>query len=361
MYFDWVSSECQNSTAPAELSVITAVFSSVLLVITVPTNLFVCLAILIDPNKELRTQFNCFTFNLALADLLVGCITESISVYAHVRQSLDDEFGHGVKRVIQKVLHIPYFVSAVASVLSIAALALERYLAITSPFLYRQHFNVRLCVLVSIAIWVIALSFGAMNIFLEYILESFILVNSALFFTGVVVCLVCFRIRSTLRKVSNNWKEIGMQSTRRGDDGTSVQKTLTKTFAVMIGALMCCYIPVCCMVYYMNLCESCDCSVIEWLRDFVFWLILLNSAVNPFIYALRTKPFRNAVRMIIRCKCRRSRTLQRQILVKYAKDDKMTNKRARLSSGHEAYGTISTGNEEENSMSSSSQEATIVT
>jgi hypothetical protein len=201
MYLDWVSSGCRNTTSPPALSTITASFSFILLVVTVPTNLFVCLAITIDPNKELRTQFNCFTFNLALADLLVGCITESLAVYIHIRQNLDTEFGHRDDPMIQKLLHIPYFIASAASVLTISALAIERWLAATSPFIYRQYFNVKLSVVMSVIIWIIALSYGAMNIGLDYILENFILVNTALLITGTVVCFACFRIRSTLRQV----------------------------------------------------------------------------------------------------------------------------------------------------------------
>ena len=203
MYLDWVSSGCRNATSPSELSTITASFSFVLLIVTVPTNLFVCLAIIIDPNKELRTQFNCFTFNLALADLLVGCVTESLAVYIHIRQSLDTNFGHKDSPIIQKLLHIPYFIASAASVLTISALAFERWLALTSPFLYRQHFNVKLTVFMSIIIWMIALSYGAMNIWLDYILENFILVNTALLFTGTMVCFAFYRIYSTLSQVSN--------------------------------------------------------------------------------------------------------------------------------------------------------------
>ena len=310
MYIDLVSSECSNSTAPHELSIMTATFSSVLLVITAPTNLLVCLAILIDPNKELRTQFNCFTFNLALADLVVGCVTEPISVYFHINESMDSEYGHNVDPVMQKVIHIPFIISAVASALTIAALALERYLAITAPFRYRLYFGIKLSVVLSIIIWIIALTFGLLNIFLDYMLQSFIFVNSVLAFTGLAVGFVCFRIRLTLHKVAHNWAEIGMQSTR--EDNENIQKALTKTFEIMIAALACCYIPVCGMVYYMNLCHDCKCNVVQWFRDALIWLILFNSAINPFIYALRNASFRNAVMIIIRCECKQRGSILKQ-------------------------------------------------
>jgi hypothetical protein len=109
----------------------------------------------------------------------------------------------------------------------------------------------------------------------------------------------CF---NTYFQVSRNLELVGLQSSQRND--TEIQNRLTKSFALMIGALMCCYIPACIAVYYMNLCNPCNCDVIAWLRDLFFWLILLNSAIDPFIYALRTRQVRKAVRNILSCKCR---------------------------------------------------------
>ena len=339
MYLDWVSSGCRNASSPPELSTITASFSFVLLIVTVPTNLFVCLAITIDRNKELRTQFSCFTFNLALADLLVGCITESLGVYIHIRQSLDTGFGHTDHLMIQKLIHIPYFIASAASILSISALAVERWLAVTSPFFYRQYFNVKLSVVLSLGIWIVALSYGIMNIWLDYILENFIFVNTAFLVTGIVVCFACFKIRSTLKQVSQNLELVGLQSSQRNDN--EIQNRLTKTFALMIGGLMCCYIPACTAVYYMNLCSPCNCDVIEWLRDLVFWLVLLNSAIDPFIYALRTSQFRSAVRNILSCKCKkRGNTVQQKFIAKFIKGhDKQS---AKLFLRQEGYGSTST-------------------
>ena len=88
--------ECSNVSAPFELSIASASISALLLVITVPTNLLVCLAILVDPNRELRTQFNCFTFNLGLADLIVGCVTEPVSIYSHITEAFASERGHRI-------------------------------------------------------------------------------------------------------------------------------------------------------------------------------------------------------------------------------------------------------------------------
>jgi hypothetical protein len=307
--------ECTNSSAPFELSIASASISAVLLVITVPTNLLVCLAILVDPNRELRTQFNCFTFNLGLADLLVGCVAEPVSVYAHITEAFTSEHGHEVSQVILKIFHIPYFISAMASVLSIAALACERYLAINSPLRYRKYFNVKLTLVFSTFIWVIAIIFGLLNLLFDYIFESFIFINSGVLFTGAIVCFVYGRIRRSLRKTSKQWTKNGTQRNR----DIVTQLKLTKTFALMIGTLMLCYLPACSMVYFINICTNCNCKLVQWFRDAAFWLVLLNSAINPYVYAVRSSVFRRAINKIVKCRCRHPKKPRTSPSIRYSK------------------------------------------
>ena len=76
---------CKDVWAPFGLSITTSVVTSLLTVITVPGNLLICIAILKDPNKELRTSFNYLLMNVAISDLLVGAITDPIFVLFHIR------------------------------------------------------------------------------------------------------------------------------------------------------------------------------------------------------------------------------------------------------------------------------------
>ena len=307
--------ECSNVSAPFELSIASASISALLLVITVPTNLLVCLAILVDPNRELRTQFNCFTFNLGLADLIVGCVAEPVSIYSHITEAFASERGHKVSQMELKMFHVPYFTSAMASVLSIAALACERYFAINSPFGYRKYFNVKVTVVFSIVIWAIAITFGLLNFMYHYTLQSFIFVNSAVLFTCVIICFTYYKIRHKLRKTSKQWAANGIKHQR----DISVQIRLTKTFALMIGMLMLCYLPVCAMVYYINICTNCNCIIVQWFLDACFWLVLLNSAINPYVYAIRSSSFRDAIRKIITCRCQHRNKLRTVPFVKFSK------------------------------------------
>ena len=68
----------------------------------------------------------------------------------------------------------------------------------------------------------------------------------------------------------------------------------TKATLVILLAFMICFTPACIMVYLLNLCSQCSCVLVHWLRDMQFFFVILNSGVNPFVYAFRMKQFRRA-------------------------------------------------------------------
>lgn len=319
--------QCINSTAPTELSYATIGISSLLLVITVPANLLVCLAIIVDPNRQLRTQFNCFTFNLALADLILGCFVEPLMIYAHVAEVQASNQGHKESLVIRNVCLTPYFTAATASILTIAALACERCLAIRSPLLYRDFFNVKLTVIVSGTIWIVAISLGASVLIFMYALESFIVINIGVLFTGVLICSASCCIYTSLNKSLKQWRQKGV--TPKKD--TLAQAKLTNTLALMVGALIVCYVPACSMAYYVYFCTSCDCEVVEYFEDAQIWLVQLNSAIDPYVYAVRSGPFRNAIWKVLERAWKRGRGVKTRL--QGNKDQRREKNQARINYG----------------------------
>ena len=50
----------------------------------------------------------------------------------------------------------------------------------------------------------------------------------------------------------------------------------------------------------MNLCTVCSCQAIHWFRDLSYVFIVLNSSVNPFLYAWRLPNFREAIKALVK-------------------------------------------------------------
>ena len=75
---------CSNIGPPKALSYFTASFSAFLIILTIPGNFLVCLAIIKDPFRNLKTPFNYFLLSLAVIDLVVGTI---VSCFSHQRRA----------------------------------------------------------------------------------------------------------------------------------------------------------------------------------------------------------------------------------------------------------------------------------
>ena len=116
---------CSNVTAPTYLSFLTASCSTLITIVASLGNFLVILVVFLNPSKDLRSPFNYLVVNLSLADLIVGVITAPLGIAFHFFEGL------GIpNRPLRKTMHVSFFISCTASLLSLPALALDRYVAI---------------------------------------------------------------------------------------------------------------------------------------------------------------------------------------------------------------------------------------
>ena len=126
-YFQGTFEErCLTTGAPSSLAFFTMSLSILFLITNIPGNLLVILAVLRDPYKNLRSPFNILMTNLSAADLIVGVIVCPLSIHFHFNEAL----GESISMTQIKIFHLSYFIACTASVLSLASLAVERYVAI---------------------------------------------------------------------------------------------------------------------------------------------------------------------------------------------------------------------------------------
>lgn len=128
---------CANVTPPTVLSYTTASISIFISIVATIGNSLVLLAVLIDPNRNLRSPFNWFVANLALADVLVGMVAAPLSAVFHISEGLKTS----LHLKIENFLYFSYFIACTASLLSLIILAVDRYVAITFPLLYVVKVN----------------------------------------------------------------------------------------------------------------------------------------------------------------------------------------------------------------------------
>lgn len=177
---------CHSTGGPNDLSFFTAIWSLIFLFLNIPGNLLVILAVVLDPYKNLRTPFNYLMASLACADLLVGTVTEPFSVYIHLKEALDAN----ITLEELETLHISYFISCTASVLSLGTIAVERYLAIRNPYTYRNKLTGKRILVTIAGIWIISMLLPMLYFEVGFITYAFIFANTALVAVFVITCFI---------------------------------------------------------------------------------------------------------------------------------------------------------------------------
>ena len=326
---------CLDTKASAELSFTSASISILLILTNIPGNILIILALVLDPNKNLRTPFNWLVVNLATADLIVGIIALPMSVYYHISEGMNKHsFTEGLP-----LLHMAYFTSCTASILSLISLAVERYMAVRKRNAYRTKVTDRRVVLTIVLIWLISLSLPSMYLYVGFATYAFIFANTSIFVAVLIICITYTLMRRQLNKIrlpndrnlnvpsvpstdtvvrnahsvdttsriSQSSEVINMDQSTNSNASSAIatrrqllEAKVTEMFLIVLIALLFCYGTSTIFMYLVNFCEDCSCRTLHWFRDFHVLFIVLNSSVNFFCYALRSTRFQNTFSKLIR-------------------------------------------------------------
>lgn len=287
---------CSNISAPAQLSITSAGISFLLAIITCPANFFICLVVVKDPNRNLRTPFNLFIVSIAAADLFVGSVVLPLSVVFHVCESI----GLFFPGLIQ-ALHISVFVSCAASVLAIGSLSYDRFIAITSPLKYRTRLTSARVKKATGVIWTIAVLMSVLYFKIDYIVYIFVYVNVIVLLTLAVLVFVHCKVSRALKRRKSK-KKNSFNASRKIKEITSKRNAkVTKVFLSLLLVFFFCNLPLFVISYTMNFCQICNCATIQTLRDLAFLSLMLGSAINPFYYGFRLPHFKTALKKLLSC------------------------------------------------------------
>jgi hypothetical protein len=220
---------CRIIEAPTELSFTTASMVIVFILTNIPGNFLVILAVVLDPNKNLRTAFNWLVVNLAAADLIVGVIVQPLVVYFHIKEGLEKNY---VPEEIAPIVSMVYFISCTASLLSLTSLAIERYLAVRKPYTYRNKVTNKRIVLTIVIIWLISLSLPNIYLNVGFSTYSFIFTNTSM---AVGVIIICATYTLMKRKVSKTRYHDGRNGVALSTSGQASNKPLQhQSFSAVI-------------------------------------------------------------------------------------------------------------------------------
>ena len=113
---------CDNPHSHTEISYFTASLATVFCLATVIGNVLVCLAIVRDPFRKMKTPFHYFLLSLSGTDLLVGLLLDPTMIVVHIREACGT-INNADNLQTSHMVHMLYFILGTASVLTLAALA----------------------------------------------------------------------------------------------------------------------------------------------------------------------------------------------------------------------------------------------
>ncbi|KAM6084650.1 cannabinoid receptor 1 isoform 1-T1 [Theristicus caerulescens] len=309
---NFMDMECFMILNPSQQLAI-AVLSLTLGTFTVLENLLVLCVILHSRSLRCRPSYH-FIGSLAVADLLGSVIFVYSFVDFHVfhRKDSPNVFLFKLGGVTA---------SFTASVGSLFLTAIDRYISIHRPLAYKRIVTrpkavVAFCVMWTIAIVIAVLPLLGWNCkkLNSVCSDIFPLIDETylMFWIGVTSVLLLFIVYAymyilwkahshAVRMIQRGTqKSIIIQSTEDGKvqitrpDQTRMDIRLAKTLVLILVVLIICWGPLLAIMVYdvfgkMN-------KLIKTVFAFCSMLCLLNSTVNPIIYALRSKDLRHAFR-----------------------------------------------------------------
>ena len=253
-------------------------------------NFLVCTAVLYV-NPRLRSCSNYLLVSLAIADLIVTMVCEPLFVAIVGKRALAGDCAGN--------LDLAYVVTAnlscSASVTHLAAISVDRFLAVIFPLRHGRIMKNYGLKTMLIVVWCVALVFASFRVpFLgetSYLVVVLFVVSYSLVI-GCYLSIMVFLVKEKKRRGTLRAKPTVVVKSAK------VERRVAVTLAIVTGVFTAFWFPMI-VVFYPS-----GKSLVKMpLGAAYMWIITLalsNSAVNFLIYSARIRDFRNAFALICR-------------------------------------------------------------
>lgn len=283
-------------TSMHALCILLYIFLASLSVVTVCGNLLVIISIIYF--KQLHTPTNSLILSLAVVDLLVGILVCPLTIKFSTSAC---QYHYDMFCKVRMTFGTSL---CTCSILHLCCISIDRYYAVCHPLTYRCSINNRVIVIMTLMSWTVSALIGVslMNARPQQKICRTICLNNAklgkimgiifaFYFPMIIMLSVYLKIFQVAQR-----QACKIQSTKLGNNISKVERKATKTLVVVMGVFLMCWLP-----YFIctTLLILINISVPHGLLEFLTWLALSNSVLNPFIYGFFYSWFRAAFRMII--------------------------------------------------------------
>ena len=281
-----------GNTPSFEASAVTvATILSIMSVPTIMSNLLVCIAFI--KRKTLRIGGNKVLLSLALSDFLCGAIVQpllAITIYIVIFKSPSK-----CPCWLIVTMGITGYTLACVSLLTVAFVSLERYIAIFYPFQATQTMTPKVVYTSCVAVWLFSILLINGVLFLN-LARAFYWINATMIaFTYIWNCFVYARITRQARKLR---RKLAVRQSMFLNETLKVRKSRgTQIAGSIIIALLVCYLPQV-IVSLLKLITRAY-FVTEYLEYWAMTFGLANSMLNPLLYCYYNTEIRNELLRLV--------------------------------------------------------------
>ncbi|XP_076872288.1 trace amine-associated receptor 13c-like [Brachyhypopomus gauderio] len=300
-YCYWFS--CPERSVSIASNVLSYVFAAAVVLITVCGNLLIIISVC--HFKQLHTPTNMLILSLAVSDFLIGVFVIPTALIWMIESCW-------IFTAFYRICFI--FISCFFTTMSmynVALIAVDRYLALSKPFVYNKTVCLSTMCNVILSVWFVLFIY---NITLQYFngtLGSLVtcpgynffiwsLVDLILTFTFplAIIIILYVQIFFIAKKHATAIRELNRHATshtsKNMSDSMKSERKAAKVLGILVSVFVACLLP-----YFVYCVLGNVIEIEEKYFQKVLMLVYLNSGINPVIYALFYPWFRRAVRLIL--------------------------------------------------------------
>ncbi|XP_036438674.1 trace amine-associated receptor 13c-like [Colossoma macropomum] len=258
--------------------------------------------------KQLHTPTNMLILSLAVSDFLVGALVIPIALIWIIESCWIFNRGFCISFVLTA-----FFLKS-TSIFNVALIAVDRYFALSNPFLYTRAVSVSTMCFVILCDWFIMFFYNLAVHYFNRDLKGLVMCPGDCFlvfgevwylvdlvfifvFPFAVIVILYVQVFVIAKKHATAIRDLNIQTstqTSKKDISMKSERKAAKVLGIVVFVFLACYFP---YFIYSLLGRVIEIEIQSFQK--VLILVYLNSTINPVIYALFYPWFRKCIRLVL--------------------------------------------------------------